>query len=535
VRRNLTSNLHLCIISLAILAGLIVIGDRFTTPAAAQTALSDQQKRGKQIYIRGASANGKEILAYVGESSLEVPGSAMPCANCHALDGLGKPEGGINPSNLTWEALTKPYKVTESGGRERGPYSERALQLAIARGVDPSGHKLLTVMPRYQMSPQDMSDLLAYLKLLGHDRDPGLTENSITVGTVLPGSTELSGLGAAVKAVLTAYCAEVNNRGGIYNRKLDLRFVQTGDTPAATVANVKRFIQDDQVFVITGAFAAGADREFAALMNDSEVPSVGPFTLFPQIGHPLNRQVFYLLSGMNEQARALVNFAVNRNSGKKDGALIVYAETDSGRGAMQVARDQYVASGFGPIEVSSYSNATFDAAALAAKLKQTSKNVVFFFGYGREQLAFMVEADKLRWSPDVYGFAANELFDAPASFSQRVFMSFPTAPVDQTAEGIAEFRALAAKYQLPSDHLAVQVSAYASAKILVEGLKKAGKDLSREKLIQALEGLYEYPTGLTPPVTYGPNRRIGAMGAYIVGIDLEKKQYVPVSGWSKIN
>ena len=114
-------------------------------------------------------------------------------------------------------------------------------------------------------------------------------------------------------------------------------------------------------------------------------------------------------------------------------------------------------------------------------------------------------------------------------------MQLPTSPVDQTAEGIAEFRAFNGKYQLPSDHLAAQVSAFASAKILVEGLKKAGKDLSREKLIQALEGLYEYPTGLTPPVTYGPNRRIGAMGAYIVSIDLEKKQYVPVSGWIKIN
>ena len=164
LRPSLTSSLHLCIISLAIFAGLIVSGDRFSTRVAAQGGLSDQQKRGKQIYVRGTSSSGKEILAYVGESSLEVPGSAMPCANCHALDGLGKPEGGVNPSNLTWEALTKPYKVTESGGRERGPYGERALDLAIARGLDPAGHKLLNVMPRYQMSPQDMSDLVAYLK-----------------------------------------------------------------------------------------------------------------------------------------------------------------------------------------------------------------------------------------------------------------------------------------------------------------------------------------------------------------------------------
>ena len=535
LRPNLTSSLHLCIISLAIFAGLIVSGDRFSTRVAAQGGLSDQQKRGKQIYVRGTSSSGKEIFAYVGESSLEVPGRAMPCANCHALDGLGKPEGGVNPSNLTWEALTKPYKVTESSGRERGPYSERALYLAIARGLDPAGHKLLNVMPRYQMSPQDMSDLIAYLKRLGNDRDPGLTENSINIGMVLPSNAELSGLGQAVKAVMTAYCAEVNSHGGIYNRKLNLKFAQTGDTPAATAANVKRFVQDDQIFVMTGVFSAGADREVAALMNELELPSVGPFTLFPQVGHPLNREVFYLLSGMNEQARALVNFAVNHNADKKDGALVIYPETNTGKDLRQAVRDQCVSSGCGPTEEFSYSNATFDAAALAANLKQTGKKAVFFLGSGKEELALLAEADRLHWSPEVYGFAGSELLGAPSSFNQRVFMSFPTSPVDQTAEGIAEFRAFNGKYQLPSDHLAAQVSAFASAKILVEGLKKAGKDLSREKLIQALEGLYEYPTGLTPPVTYGPNRRIGAMGAYIVSIDLEKKQYVPVSGWIKIN
>ena len=54
---------------------------------------------------------------------------------------------------------------------------------------------------------------------------------------------------------------------------------------------------------------------------------------------------------------------------------------------------------------------------------------------------------------------------------------------------------------------------------MVESLKRAGKDLSREKLIQTLEALYEYRTGLTPAITYGPNRRIGAMGAYVGHFD----------------
>jgi hypothetical protein len=40
---------------------------------------------------------------------------------------------------------------------------------------------------------------------------------------------------------------------------------------------------------------------------------------------------------------------------------------------------------------------------------------------------------------------------------------------------------------------------------------------------------------MTPPITYGPNRRVGAMGAYIITVDLKEKNFVPVSGWVAIN
>jgi ABC-type branched-subunit amino acid transport system substrate-binding protein len=100
---------------------------------------------------------------------------------------------------------------------------------------------------------------------------------------------------------------------------------------------------------------------------------------------------------------------------------------------------------------------------------------------------------------------------------------------------VAEYSQLAEKYKLPQKHLAAQLSAFASAKLLIEGLKRAGKDLSRERLIQVFEGFYEYKTGLTPPITWGPNRRIGAMGAHVVRVDLKGKQFVPASGWVSIN
>ncbi len=549
MRLSRTSKLRAAAICLTLVAGLLVarpstrsvtaqafLAQEATAPNTA-TGLTPQEKRGKQIYVQGTTAAGREILAYVGDASIEVPGSTLPCANCHGLDGQGKPEGGVVPTNISWEVLTKPYEVTQLSGRKRPPYTERALELAMTRGLDPAGNKLHVAMPRYQMAREDMADLVAYLKRVGQDRDPGLTEKSITVGTIVPVKGELAGVGQAIRAALTAYFDDVNGRGGIYNRKVELKFIETAETPAATAANLRRSLQDEQVFVLASAFTAGADREIAALADELGVPVIGPLTLSPQTGRPLNRHVFYLLSGMEEQARALVNYASQKAQGDKTGVLVVYPESELNAGVVAAVKDQCQKNACGPIETHGYQRAQFDAQALAGKFSKTGKQLVLFLGAGEEAVALMREADKLNWSPAVYltGAGGSGIMEAPLSFSRKIYLAFPTAPADQTADGVREFRALAAKYGLPRTHLATQLSAQGAAKILVEGLKRAGRDVSREKLIETLEGLDQFVTGLTPAVTYGPNRRIGAMGAYVVTVDLEKKEFVPASDWVNVN
>jgi len=60
----------------------------------------------------------------------------------------------------------------------------------------------------------------------------------------------------------------------------------------------------------------------------------------------------------------------------------------------------------------------------------------------------------------------------------------------------------------------------AGAEILGEALKRAGRDLTRDKLIEELETLHGFATGYAPPVTYTPTRRLGARGAYVLKLDL---------------
>lgn len=505
----------------------------------AQEDFAARAGRGRQIYVQGTSSSGKPILAYLGEGSLELPGSSLPCAGCHGLDGKGKPEGGINPSNVTWEALTKPYGSTQAYGRKHPPYTDRGFELALTRGLDPAGNKLLGAMPRYAMSPEDMADLILYLGRLGKDRDPGISETSIVIGTVVPNKGALAEMGQAIKAVTSAVFADVNAAGGIYSRRLELKSAEIAGSPSATRANVERFLTAEPVFAATGAFIAGSEAEVLELLSQREIPLIGPFTLYPKTGLPLNRHVFYLLSGLDDQARTLIEFGARKPEVKDGGVAVVYSQSENNALVVEAIRRQCKQVGLTDPQALGYVAGRFDSVDILKQVRQAKRETVFLLGSSEDALSFMREAEKSGWFPIVLlsssAVAISDLVTAPSGFDGRVFMAFPTSPVDQTADGLKEFRGLAARHQLPAGHLATQIFAYTSAKMLVEGLKRAGKDLSREKLIQALEGLYEYQTGLTPALTYGPNRRIGAMGAYVITINLKEKVLVPVGGWISLD
>ena len=95
----------------------------------------------------------------------------------------------------------------------------------------------------------------------------------------------------------------------------------------------------------------------------------------------------------------------------------------------------------------------------------------------------------------------------------------------------SESSGLLQRNKIGSNHAAAQASAIAAARILVHALELCGKDLSRERLITTLEGLYEYDTGADAKDHFWPNRRIGALGAYVVTIDPEKKLMPATVEW----
>lgn len=535
---DLSGSIHMKLSAIGVLIIVMIfcaVNHAFAEKSA-RRQLTPQERRGKQIYLFGTSASGREITALMGGGSTEVPASALTCVNCHGYDGKGRPEGGVLPSDITEAALRKPYGVTHPNGRTHPPYTDRFLRRAITQGIDPAGNALSPTMPVYRLTQEEVNDLITYLRRLGKERDPGLMDDRIQVGIILPGKESPTEAGQVMKAVLLSYFKDLNEQGGIYNRRIELRFALSGDTPATTLAGMMHLIGKEGVFVINGANIGGAEKEIEALIREQETPLVGAVTNFPRVDFPLNRYIFYLYSGVSEQACAMVDYAANELDKENPHIAILSPESEIFLGVMNAIGEQCRKNGWNSVTTLTYSRGRFNAALLAKELKQKEIEVLFFLGSGEEQRTLLNEGGQIQWSPFVFipgTLTGKEILDVSPSFKGRIFLSFPREPFDMTRDTVTEYRIFAERHKIPARYLSVQVDAYCSAKILVEGLKRAGKDVSREKLVTVLEGLYEYETGLTPQITFGPNRRIGALGAYIALVDPEEKKIIGVSEWVK--
>ncbi len=528
-RRTLVLSLRLCGFAcvLLFLATLALVSAQ-SPPGT----LTETERRGKEIYLRGTSPSGREIMARIGE--LDLSASGFPCSGCHGMRGEGKSEGGVTAGNVTWSNLIKPYGHTHPTGRKHGPFTESALIRAVVNGVDSGGNELLVAMPRYKLSAEDMADLMAYLKRIETDLDPGLTDTTVAVGLVVPTSGALAEVGAAMKDVVAAYFENINARGGIFNRKIELKVAEAGAGGAATATAAQNFAHKEQVFAFVSGLSAGSDPQLAAIARTEEIPFIGPSTLLPHLENPANRYLFYLLPGIAEQAMGLVNFAALRPEIKQARTALVYDEATLSNAAGKAAAEQAQKAQLAITKKIVFKSDTFDARSIVKDLKTSNVDYLFFFGDAKEQMSLLNEATAAGWFPNLMLIGTLSGTDTtklsqPGS-SNQIFLAFPTVPSDITSEAGSEFRALQEKYKFPPRHLAAQLSAFAAAKVLVEGLTRAGRDLSREKLINSLDGLYEYETGLTPRLTFGPNRRVGAAGAHIVTFDATKKELTPL-GW----
>lgn len=373
--------------------------------------LSPAETRGRQIFLQGTSASGRDVTALFASGPSPAP---MACATCHGRDGRGRTEGARRAPSLEWTTLGH---ATAS----RPAYDAALLRRAITVGIDPAGRRLDSVMPRYRLWRTDADDLVAWLRRLGTLREPGITDTTLRLAVAGP-----------MEAVFQAWADSVNAGGGIYARRIEL-------------------VDDDDVFAILGDVDDQRTRRAVA----DEVPVLRTGTLAAIEGP----WVFQLAPTTADEITSLLEVA-------------------AANGDMPVAMP-------GP-----FSELCQAPRCVRATDASAARAVLVLDGRG------MPEPGRVALVPSAIAGEALPNARGDAYVAARIL------PRDVDPEA-------AARYKLAGSRLVDQWSALAIARLAERALVKAGRALTREAFVEALQSEYEAPTGFSLPVTFDRNRHYG--------------------------
>lgn len=466
---------------------------------------------GKGIYLKGESVSGPEITATIAEDASPVAAPLLPCVNCHGRDGAGKPEGGVAPSKITWLELTKPYRLETVNGRRRPPYTDATLARAISTGVDSAGNALNGAMPHYTMSPRDMTALIDYLKILGRDAVAGVTSTTVRVGTIVPRVAA----GERISQVLQGVFSDA---GEIHGRRIELTTIELPSDRAVAGNAVESAIAANHPFALVGGLINGVDATVNEVVERAEVPLILPITSHSD-NSSANRQRFYLHAGVEEQVAGLVRFLDGSRKQRVSRIAIVARRGEN----LLVARKGLARSGNArEIAMIDPDRADFSQ-LLSTEMKHADAILILDRQFPLESLVTpMRKSNKAPALLFLGELLPRDFFAAGASL-QGVMVALPTSPVDMTTEGLAGYHTFAEKHGIGPDHLAAQLSTYVSAKVLLYALQKSGRDLTPESFRSALESVYEFDTGIAPPLSFGRNRHIGSTRVDVATIDSARR------------
>ncbi len=486
--------------------------------AALALDLNEQEAAGKRLYREGVAAGDAQVTARVGAADMQVPGSVMPCANCHGRDGRGRPEGGVRPPELSWQRLALGAGERQMNGRSYPAYDDATLARAIQQGRDPAGNRLDPAMPRFSLSMADQRNLTAYLKRLADDHDPGVEEGFLRLGTLLPADGELAEAGRVIRAIIEGRIEAINAAGGIHGRRLQLSVLDPGPDQASAGAALSRLLDEEQVFALVMPLAPALDDSLAARLEQAGVPLIGA-----QARASDSRQIFDPLPGLTEQLLSLADYAASALDLRSRPARILYSDPALATVSRALLADLQER-GWSRLELEPFAG------------KAVEGEAVFFLGsapaFG-ELTAALQAAGRTPYLFAASSQVAGELMQVPEQWSRRVFLAYPFVPGDWSPAGRAALSELRRRQGLDGRHALLQVGAWCSMVLLEEGLKRSGRDASRDKLVSALESLHYIDTGLTPPLGFGPGRRQGLAGAHVVTLAMPGPLFYPVAPYTR--
>ena len=352
--------------------------------------------------------------------------------------------------------------------------------------------------------------------------EDGVTDTEILLGnhTALSGPVSAWGIGSTEGMRMRF---EEANEKGINGRKIKFIVEDHQYQVPRAVQAANKLINNDKVFAMVGALGTPQNNAVLGEQLQKGVPNLMPFTAARSMAEPFHKLKFAAFATYYDQVRSVTKHFVEKEGRKK--VCVLYQDTDFGHEIRDGVRDQAKAMKLEMAAEASYGPADTEFVAPITKLKSAGCDLVVMGSIIRDSIQSVGTAKKLGWGDVTFvGQAASYdpiVAAAPGGIMEGFYSAtgLPYAYADSSPEPI---KAWAAKYKSRTNqdpNTAAQYG-YVIGDIVVKALEASGKDLTRAKLVAALEGVKDYkPMFPGPSVTYGADRRQGTTASFLAKVE----------------
>ena len=327
--------------------------------------------------------------------------------------------------------------------------------------------------------------------------ETGVTDSLIKVG----GSGSYSGIHAAganaMREGWQIYFDKINAAGGIHGRKIEAHFLDDAYDGNKGRENAEELINKKGVFAVVGGNGAVSVGAMLGLIGEKKVPLIFPFA-FANFMYENKKNIFALQPSISQLAEEVIQYFTKSQRIEK---YCVLAQDDSATAAL---RDSYIAAlkkhGLKVVRTSTHSRTDTNLDKNVDELKKADCDAVLFATNNGQAGSFVKSAASKNWHPVYCGVIGVTIPGIKKEIGDAKLKS-PIYTIDGTPiYGVGslpifeELKEVAQKKADPT-HMTRILMTYISAKIFVAALKAAGRELTREGLIKALESMKNLDIG----------------------------------------
>ena len=338
--------------------------------------------------------------------------------------------------------------------------------------------------------------------------DPGVTSDTILIGRTTGVTGQVAGSIKENTEAIDAYLAWVNKQGGINGRRVVLKTLDDAFDPKKAGENARKLIGDDQVFALFMPRGTPHTEAVLAIAEPAGVPVVAPSTGAEIFHNPVRPLVFNVRAKYQDEVIAAVRHfstvAVTR--------IAFVGPTDSfGKDALQGFERGMAKEQLKPALVASFDRAKSDSVSTVPDMIKADPQGVIVAASGTAAVSFIREM-RARGSHAQFLTLSNNSSAAfvkdLGSDGRGVLMTqvSPAADSPRTLLG-KEFIKVAKPAGATPSYAGME--AYCAVKVLVEGLRRSGRDLTRKRFVEALDGMRKVDLG-DMVVDYAPNHHTGS-------------------------